>query len=288
MNAPATKRTAWQPFTPRGVAAFSDASFDRFQLAKFLAALFCSCSVVAFLWRDWAPVLLETVQAMPETARMEQGELKGLPDPVLKENRFVSMLVGSDDARETGQTADVQLAFGRIGLELCALRGRVGSLSLGCAAAAYSRGWNLPLGRSVLEPWWGAWRGMIFAAVGLGVFLALVVSWVLLAMLYALPVRALAFAAQRRITWSGSWRLAGAALIPGALFLSLGLWAYGFYLIDLVRFLLIFGLHFVVGWAYLIAAPLALDRLESGETKPAAPPGKASKKPKSADNPFTT
>ena len=89
-------------------------------------------------------------------------------------------------------------------------------------------------------------------------------------MLYTFPVRVYAFVMRRKITWPGSWRLAGAALMPGAIFLALGLWAYAFFLIDLVRFLLIFLLHFVIGWVYLVTAPLTLDRIEAGENKAAA------------------
>jgi len=207
---------------------------------------------------------------MPESARLENGELKGVNAAVLQEGQIVSLMVDAQDSRLLSPTKDVQINFGRTGFEICILRGVAGPYSFGCVGWPYRREWNLPLGRSVLEPWWGAWHGMIFAAIGLAVFLALVVSWVFLAMLYTFPVRVYAFVMRRKITWAGSWRLAGAALMPGAIFLAMGLWAYAFFLIDLVRFLLIFLLHFVIGWVYLVTAPLTLDRIETGENKAAA------------------
>ncbi len=288
MSATPNKRVAWQPFTPRGVAAFAEASFDRFQVVKLLAALFCSVSVAAFLWMTCSPVILETIQALPETARLENGELKGLPGSVLRENRFVSVLLDAENSESAGQTADVQLHFGRLDWSLCALRTEVGQYILGCANSEYPRGAILPLSRSALEPWWGAWHGILFAATGLAVFLALLVSWITLAMVYTAPVRLVAFLAGRRITWGGSWRLAGAAMIPGAVLMALGFWAYGLFLIDLVRFLLIFVLHLVVGWAYLIAAPLSLDPAGSagGPPGPGPQPGVELKKPKPGKNPF--
>ena len=265
-----TKRVAWQPLTPRGVAAFAEASFDRFQLAKLLVAIFCSCSVAAFLWKTCSPVIRETIKALPESVRLENGELKGVNAAVLEEGQIVSLMVDPQNSRILSPTKDVQINFGRTGFEICILRGVVGPYTFGCVGWLYQPDWNLPLGRSVLEPWWGAWHGMIFAAIGLAVFLVLVISWVFLAMLYTFPVRVYAFVMRRKITWSGSWRLAGAALMPGAIFLALGFWAYAFFLIDLVRFILIFLLHFVIGWVYLVTAPLTLDRLEPGGNKAAA------------------
>jgi uncharacterized membrane protein YgdD (TMEM256/DUF423 family) len=57
-----------------------------------------------------------------------------------------------------------------------------------------------------------------------------------------------------------SWRLAGAALMPGALLLSASLVAYGLSLCDLVQLCFAFGMHFVIGWVYLFVSPLFLNR----------------------------
>jgi hypothetical protein len=260
MSETETKRFAWQPFTPRGVAAFAESSFDRFQVVRLLVGLISSATVVVFLWIDWWPVVGNVLQLLPESAQIQNGQLTGLPAPVLAENHFLSVLFNLGDADDKGQAGDVQAAFGKLAFDLCALRGVVGEFSLGCSSHAYGNG-DLSLAPSVMVPWWGAWRGMILAGIGLAVFLLLLLSWVLLGLIYALPVRLVAMVARRRVTWGGSWRLAGAALMPGAVFLSLGILAYGFSLIDLVRLVLIFGLHFVIGWFYVVAAPFELDKL---------------------------
>jgi hypothetical protein len=66
--------------------------------------------------------------------------------------------------------------------------------------------------------------------------------------------------------------LAGAALMPGALLMSLSIWLYGVGVFDLVKLCFAFGMHFLIGWIYLFVSPLFLER--------AAPPAKK--------NPFST
>jgi hypothetical protein len=57
-----------------------------------------------------------------------------------------------------------------------------------------------------------------------------------------------------------SWKLAGAALLPGALLLSASLVAYGLGGCDLVQLCFAFGMHLVLGWVYLFISPLFLNR----------------------------
>ena len=56
-------------------------------------------------------------------------------------------------------------------------------------------------------------------------------------------------------------RLASAALLPGSILLSAALLAYGVKAIDMVQLLVVAGLHFVVGWVYLVVSTYALPRL---------------------------
>ena len=60
----------------------------------------------------------------------------------------------------------------------------------------------------------------------------------------------------RDLSWSASWRLAGAALMPGAIVMIASLWFYGGGLMDLVQLLFVLGAHFVVGWVYLFLSLL--------------------------------
>jgi hypothetical protein len=50
------------------------------------------------------------------------------------------------------------------------------------------------------------------------------------------------------------WKLAGAALMPGALLMTAGIGLYGLGAFDLVKFLAVGVAHIIVTWAYLFAA----------------------------------
>jgi len=104
--------------------------------------------------------------------------------------------------------------------------------------------------------------------------LGLPLVWNTLAIFYCVPVRIISFLENRDLTWAQSWRLAGAAMLPGALFLTLGIAAYCLNMMDLIRLGGMFGLHFVIGWIYLFVSPMFC--LRTSETK------------KTAKNPFAT
>jgi hypothetical protein len=287
VSATEKKRIAWQPLTPRGVAAFAGASFDQFHIYQLVVAVYCAGTLAVFLWMDWSPVILGAAQKMPETARMDAGTLGGIATPVVSENHFLSVAVNPAGG-DAGQTGDVQISFGKTSADLCAFRSEVGEYQFGCVSLSYPLDATGVMGRTKLEPWWGAWRGMILAGVGFAMFLVLLLCWVVLALVYMLPVRILAFVLRRQITWTGSCRMAGAALMPGAILMGLGIWAYGFFLIDIVRFALIFGLHLIVPWFYMAAATLTLDKITPvpGENKAAATVA-TSLKDQGKKNPFS-
>src|ERR1035438_8910206 len=68
------------------------------------------------------------------------------------------------------------------------------------------------------------------------------------------------FFANRDLSLRGSWRLAGAALMPVALFMCAVIFLYGCGGLDLVRLTVAGALHLVMGWVYLIISPLRLPR----------------------------
>ena len=112
-----------------------------------------------------------------------------------------------------------------------------------------------------LGPWWGAWApAMLAMAAGL-VVMALMASWGCLATVYSLPVWLTGFFANRECGLGGSWRLAGAALMPGALLMCAAIVLYGCGALDLVRLAAAAAAHFVMGWVYLLVSPLRLPRI---------------------------
>ena len=105
---------------------------------------------------------------------------------------------------------------------------------------------------------------------------ALLFSWWLLATLYFLFARLLAFFQDRALTLGGSWRLCSAALLAGTLFLLPGVVGYGLGVVNLIPLLLLATLHMVIPWALIIVAVLALPRAVPKPANPfAVEPGAA-------------
>ena len=86
------------------------------------------------------------------------------------------------------------------------------------------------------------------------------VTWACLATVCFLPVWLVGFFANRDLSLRGSWRLAGAALMPGALFMCAVVFLYGCCVMDLVGLAVAGALHLVISWVYLIISPLCLPR----------------------------
>jgi hypothetical protein len=131
-----------------------------------------------------------------------------------------------------------------------------------------------------LEPNWEAWEPILLAMAAVGSFFALMASWILLATVYFLPVWLLGWLKKRSLGPAGSWKLSGAALMPGAVLLVAAVVGYRLGILDLISLFTLFVVHFVVGWVYLVMATLALPKKEtagspfnSQSTPPAWPPG---------------
>ena len=121
--------------------------------------------------------------------------------------------------------------------------------------------------RTELGPWWGAWAPAILAMVAGLVVAGLMVSWACLATVYFLPAWLVGFFANRDLSLRGSWRLAGAALMPGALFMCAAIFLYGWGALDLVRLAVAAAVHWVMGWVYLFASPFCLPRHPAAAAK---------------------
>jgi len=254
MSTPAGSTRAWEPFTPRGVAAFAGARLGRLLLVQCIVALFAAGAVVWFIDDGCFPVMGTAIQKLPAVGEIRSGRLgwRGHSPELLAASRFLVFDVDLDHSGQLLSTADVQIEFGRE-------TARVFSL-LGYLDWPYPRDYVIAFNRTELEPLWGAWAAEFLMIAGAASVIGLLLSWWLLATLYFLPVWLLGYFTNRDLNFRQSWRLSGAALMPGALLMMVAVLLYGIGFWNLVSFGFAFGAHFIIGWIYLFLSLLFLPR----------------------------
>jgi hypothetical protein len=107
-------RTAWEPITPRGVAAFAHAKIGRLLLVQFVVALLVAAAVVWFLYDGCFPTIREAVSQMPAKGEIRSSRLDWRDDSprLLAEGRFLAFSVDLDRAGDIRSPAHLQVEFG--------------------------------------------------------------------------------------------------------------------------------------------------------------------------------
>jgi hypothetical protein len=265
LNTDETRRKiAWEPLTPRGVAAFAHAKFSRLLLVQFAVALLAAVSVVWFLHNACFPTIRAAIQSLPDAGKISSGKLdwRGESSQMLAEGKFLAFDVDLNHSGQINSSADLQIEFGKESVRVFSL--------LGYAEFFYLPDRFAPFNRTELEPLWGAWAAEILFIAAAATVTGLLLSWWILATIYFLPVWILGLFANRDLNFRASWKFSGAALMPGALLMAAGIFLYGFGALDLVQLGFIFSAHFVLGWIYLFVSLLFLPRIS--EAKPKANP----------------
>ena len=268
--------TAWQPLTFGGVASFAHAQPKRLLAVELAVAALVAASAVWCLSVTWFADVRLAITRLPSQAALRQGQLEWPEgEPVrLAESAFLSILVDPDNQSDVNLTSDLQVELGRGEWRIRSLFGYV--------PLRYPTSWNVPLTRAGLEPWWGAWQWVILVGVAVAVVVGLLLQWAALAVVYLAPVRLMVFFLDREVSWAGCWRLASAALMPGAVVMSGAILLYGMQRLPLVGLLLAVILHLLAGWVYLLVAPFKLPQkaaaIAAEKSNPFAPPPE---KPKS-------
>jgi len=252
---------AWEPFTPRGVAAFAHAPLGRLLLVQFVVALLAAASVAWFLHDSVFPVLRTAIASLPATGEIRGAKLewRGEPSKLLAEGRFLALDVDVDHIAKINTTADLQIEFGRETVRTFALPGYM--------EFSYPDGFVIAFNRTELEPLWGAWRAEILFIAAAATVLGLLAGWWLLATVYCLPVWLAGYFVNRDLDFRRSWKLSGAALLPGALLLAAGILFYDFGALDLVQLGFIFGAHLVLAWIYLLLSLLFVPGIPDGSPR---------------------
>ena len=252
---------AWEPLTPRGVAAFARAKLGRLLLVQFIVALLAAASAAWFLDDACFPTVLAAIQKLPAAGEIRSGKLdwRGDSPQMLAEGKFLAFDVDTNHSGQIHSTADVQIEFGADSIRVISL--------LGYADFVYPTDRARPFNRPELEPLWDAWAAEILFIAAAAMMLVLLLSWWLLATVYFLPAWLLGFFTNRDLNLRASWKLSGAAHLPGALLMAAGVLLYGFGVLGLVSFGFLFAAHFVLGWTYLFLSQLFLPRTSDGPQK---------------------
>ncbi|HOW64284.1 MAG TPA: hypothetical protein P5186_15610 [Candidatus Paceibacterota bacterium] len=274
---------AWQPLTFGGVAAFACASWTRLWLVQILVAAVSALCFACLLLLGVIPVLDQAVERLPEKAEIAEGQLRwtGRETERLAEGPLLSIQVDLEASSQLGQTSDILVQLSKNHWKIVTIFGHI--------TGNYLASGSIDLGQAVIQPRWDTWKP--FVCVGLSLFwmLLLVLIWHLLALLYAPVVSLLATLMQRQTGGSTCLKLAAAALLPGALFLSMSLVLFAIRQLELVGFLVSTGLHLGVGWIYLLVAPTCLPAdpgLASPSSNPFKPKDLVDAAPPASKNPF--
>lgn len=255
----AAKPMAWQPLTPRGVAAFAYASWGRLLLVQFIFALLAAVTVVWLLRTAWFPTVHEAIHKLPDQGEMVSGKLNWhdtSPMP-LAEGHFLAFDVDTNHSGTLRSPAQIQVEFGREDVRFYFY-----SLA-GYRAWPYPPEWNFGFNRTAVAPWWGAWEPpILWLAVG-GTLVWCLASWTLLATVYFIPAWLGGFFTNRELNLWQTWKLTGAALMPSALMMIAAIFFYGFGVLDLVQLAAAVGVHLIVGWVYTILSVRAAPKLSS-------------------------
>ena len=264
MSAIAEPKFAWEPFTPRGVAAFARASLERLIVVQSVLALIATATVVWLLANGFFPTVDAAVGNLPDKGEISRGKLNvshlgDLPPKILGEGHFLAFTLDAQNSRTLRSPAQFQFEFTQDSL---VIRSLLGELEI-----PYPPDQSFYFNRRDVQPAWGAWSPNLLGLAAIGTFFGLLLSWWLLATIYFFPVWLVSYFTDRDLSFRASWKLAGAALLPGALILSLGLALYGLGAFDLVQLAFAFTMHLIIGWIYLLISPMFLNRALSDEKK---------------------
>lgn len=239
------------------MAAFANATLTRVVLAQFGVAVLVAVAAMWFLRVAWFPVIAEAIEHLPPTGIIRRGELNfaGESPTTLAENAKLAVVVDEGRTASAGHSADIQVTFEKNRVSVCG--------AFGCWWKRYDPAYAISFNRRELEPMWGAWRGPILVIVALCSIAAMYVMWWSFALLYIPLIKFIAFFADRAVTWRGAWRLSAASLLPGAVIFALALVVYGLGGVDLFRFGLLYLLHLICGFAFVVTSPLFLPKFSA-------------------------
>ncbi|MBI3417363.1 MAG: hypothetical protein HY043_18885 [Verrucomicrobia bacterium] len=267
------------------IASFATAGVRRLGLAQATVAVAAGLVVVQTIRHSWLPAWETVIQQLPAGGELRNGRLDWPANSParLAESPFVTVDVDVDQTGSFTHLADFGIELGAQSVKIYSF---LGSLKL-----PYPENEPLALSRASVEPWWGARKPFVLLGIGAGVTLGVMASWIVLTIPGAFAVRLIAFYLDRAVTICGAWKLAAAALLPGAVVMTAAIALYGLQRLSLFGLLLALPLHLVLGWIYLLASPMWLPKLSeqigTGKNPFAGGSGKRTAAPRIPTSPET-
>lgn len=231
------------PFTPRGVASFSQTKWGRLILWQTGVASLIACSVMLLLSRHWAPVLNEAIEKLPAKGGLNHGILLWPEHQTgeLAGNQFLEIIV-NPSGQYHDRNADIQI-------ELLRDRWVVGSI-FGFIDLKYLSK-NFQLDRTTQIPWWGSRRPFLFIGISFSMGLIYIIVSLFLGLLGIWPLKIISFFANRENNFGALWRLATAAWLPAGTLFAMGGLCYALNLLILLKLLILALFCLLTGIFYL-------------------------------------
>tara|TARA_Y100000588_G_scaffold388014_1_gene487214 strand:- start:429 stop:1343 length:915 start_codon:yes stop_codon:yes gene_type:complete len=248
------------PFTPQGVASFSQTKWSRLILWQTVIASLITLSVLLLLSQQWAPILNESIEKLPDEGGLNHGSLTWPENQTgeLAGNQFLEIVVNPNNQHHD-KNADLQIEFLE---DRWVLRSIFGFVEL-----SYSQKKFL-LDRATQIPWWGSRRPFVFLGISCIVGLIYIIASLLLGLLGIWPLKTIVFFANRENNFSALWRLATAAWLPAGFFLGAGSLCYALGIMVLLKLLILTIFCLLVGVFYLFLAVFHLPYTSQSEENP--------------------
>jgi len=162
----------------------------------------------------------------------------------LASGSYLTFILAADDRADWAASSGLRFEFHKRNLQVCSV--------FGCAVVDYPKDWKVEFQSPGIGAMVGglgtdpAWNHSGRSRAGL------LIGWALRASVFFWVVRLIAFFNDRDLKLAGSWRLAAATAMPGALLLTAGILLYGLGALDLIHLLILAVLRLVLGSVYLI------------------------------------
>ncbi|MBL9134446.1 MAG: hypothetical protein JNK85_01195 [Verrucomicrobiales bacterium] len=268
------------PTTFGGVAALACGPVRWLLSWQAFTATAIGAALTLVLLLTWARDIEQAIADVGTAGEIRDGRFyPSTPKSWLVRNSsFLGIAVVGDPADEPISAADVNLWIEPEGWSMHSLFGRLDG--------RYPATLRASVDRVEMSGLWSAWKAPILLTFGLATTIGVLMTWVLLATVYSPVLRLVSGFLNRDVGLGDCWKLAAAALLPGALLMTGAFGLYATHQLALVGLLLASPLHILVGWIYCLGGVWRLPKIVSGPNPFIPPMPEETDRPVERSNPF--